>query len=91
MSDYDDFEAESGPWIVLKNGSTFDEAEDCEIAYLTKRGDGQLFKMNRYFLEGNSIGHMFEKVDIDEIKHISLRKIIKFYFENNEEEKDPMS
>lgn len=91
MSNFDDndsFEADSGPWVVLSDGSTFDSAEDCEIAYLTRRGDNEVFAQNRGWTSGP--GHVFDAADTLEIYSIPLRKIIKFYFENNAEEKDPM-
>lgn len=83
-----DFVAERGPFIVLSDGSIFDDALDCEIAYLTRLGEREVIdNQNRGWQSG--IGTHFDAVDPLEVYSIPLLEIIRYYFDNHPE-KDPM-
>jgi len=90
MSRADDLEIESGPYVVLSDGSLFDDALECEIAYLNKAGDEEVLDIqNRGWNLGDGPGAHFDSAEPDQIYSIPLREIIRFYFDNHPDE-DPM-
>lgn len=90
MTRENDLEVESGPYIVLSDGSTFDDALECEISYLSRTADKEVIEIqNRDWKSGDSPGTHFDSADPSEIYSISLRDILRFYFENHLNE-DPM-
>tara|TARA_B100000700_G_C14918605_1_gene795934 strand:+ start:952 stop:1203 length:252 start_codon:yes stop_codon:yes gene_type:complete len=81
--DFDDIH--DGPFVVLSDGFNFDYAEDCEIAYITKKGYESLEQQNgRNIIQG-----YFDVVEVDDIHSVRLSEILKFYFENHPD-LDPM-
>ncbi len=90
MSRNDDLEIESGPYIVLSDGSLFDDAFECEIAYMSRIAEDEvLITQNRGWKSGDGPAAHFDAAEPDQIYSIPLREIIRFYFENHPEE-DPM-
>jgi hypothetical protein len=90
MTRENDLEVESGPYIVLSDGSTFDDALECEISYLSRNGDEEVIEVqNRSWASGDLPGTHFDSADPGDIYSIPLREILRFYFENNPNE-DPM-
>jgi len=90
MSRDDDLEIESGPYVVLSDGSLFDDALECEIAYMSKAAEEEVLDhQNRGWSSGDGPGGHFDAAEPDQVYTISLREIIRFYFDNNPEE-DPM-
>jgi len=85
-----DLEVESGPYIVLADGFTFDDALECDIAYLSRRGEEEVLDVqNRGWNPGDAPGGHFDAADPGEIYAIPLREILRYYFENHPNE-DPM-
>ena len=85
-----DLDIDSGPYIVLSDGSTFDDALECEISYLTRSGDEEVIEIqNRSWRSGDLPGTHFDSADPSDIYSIPLRTILRFYFENHPQE-DPM-
>ena len=90
MSRENDLEIESGPYIVLSDGSTFDDALECEVSYLSRTGDEEVIEVqNRSWVSGDLPGTHFDAADPSDIYTIPLREILRFYFENHPDE-DPM-
>ena len=90
MSYDNSLEFESGPYVVLSDGSTFDNALDAEITFLTKTSHKEIFQV-----QNKGIGHAFtapgyhfDAADPAEVYTISLNKILSYYFEHHPEE-DP--
>jgi hypothetical protein len=85
-----DLEFESGPYVVLSDGSTFDDALDCEISFLTKTSHKEIFQVQNKGI-GQAFtppGYHFDAADPAEVHTISLNKILSFYFEHHPDE-DP--
>lgn len=90
MSRKSDVEVESGPYIVLSDGYTFDDALECDVAYLSRRGEEEVLDVqNRGWSVGSGPGGHFDAADTGDMYSIPLREIIRFYFENHPNE-DPM-
>ena len=90
MTRENDLEVESGPYIVLSDGSTFDDALECEISYLSRNGDEEVIEVqNRSWASGDLPGTHFDSADPSDTYSIPLREILRFYFENHPNE-DPM-
>ena len=90
MSRHYDFEIESGPYIVLSDGSTFDYAYECELSYMSRAASSEILDVqNRGWHESSGPGMHFDSAAPEDIYSIPLREIIRFYFENKGEE-DPM-
>lgn len=90
MSYDTDLEFESGPYVVLSDGSTFDDALNCEISFLTKASYKEIFEVQNKGL-GQAFtppAYHFDAADPAEVYTISLNKILSFYFEHHPEE-DP--
>ena len=91
MSRDRDVEVESGPYIVLSDGFTFDDAYECDISYLSRRGEEEVLDVqNRGWTIGSGPAVHFDAADTDDMYTIPLREVLRFYFENNPD-KDPMT
>lgn len=87
MSFDDDLEMESGPYVVLSDGNIFDDAEDCEIAFLSLQAhDEVIVRQNRNRLPSAGPGYHFDSANPTEVFTIPLREIIRYYFENHPQE-----
>lgn len=87
---YDDIEVESGPYVVLSDGSLFDDAFGCEIAYMSRNAEIKVLDVqNNGWEPSHGPGVRFDAASLDEIYTITLRDIIRFYFDNHPDE-DPM-
>ena len=86
-----DLEFESGPYVVLSDGSTFDDALDVEITFLTKTAHKEIFQVQNKGMGHafTSPGYHFDAADPAEVHTVSLHKILSFYFEHHPEE-DPL-
>ena len=85
-----DLEIETGPCVVLSDGSIFDDALDCEVAYLSSRGKEEVIEIqNRFWDPKEGPGSHFSAADPSDVYSIPLREILRFYFENHPNE-DPM-
>jgi hypothetical protein len=85
-----DLEIEAGPFVVLSDGSIFDDALDCEIGYLTRAGEEEVIQIqNRFWDPTDGPGSHFNAADPSDVYSIPLREILRFYFENHPD-KDPM-
>jgi len=90
MSRVGDLEVESGPYIVLSDGSVFDDAYECEISYMSRAAESEILDVqNRGWALGDGPGVHFDAAEPDEVYSIPLREIIRFYFDNHPDE-DPM-
>jgi len=85
-----DLEVEAGPFVVLSDGSVFDDALDCEISYLSRTGAEEVIEIqNRSWDYTDGPGSHFDATDPSEVYSIPLREILRFYFDNRPEQ-DPM-
>lgn len=81
-------ELESGPYIVLSDGSIFDIAFDCEVAYMNLIAENEIIKVqNRGQEPGDGPMGCFDAADPGDVYSIPLRDVLRFYFEHHE---DPM-
>lgn len=90
MSRHNDLEIESGPYIVLSDGTVFDAAYECEISYMSRAAEYEILDVqNRGWNYSSGPGMHFDAADPDDIYSIPLREILRFYFDNHPDE-DPM-
>lgn len=82
-----DLEIKAGPFVVLSDGSIFDDALDCEIGYLSRAGEEEVIHIQNRSLPGP--GSHFSAADPSDVYSIPLREILRFYLEHHPHE-DPM-
>ena len=74
-----------GPFVVLSDGYSFDYADDCEISYVSQKGQEALERQNGM----NIVSGVFDVVDVEDTYTVRLSEVLKFYFDNHPDE-DPM-
>jgi len=58
----------NGPYVVLSDGSTYDGAEGCIVAWLTDEGEEQLEEC-----------YEFKGVEFDDVAHVTLADLLDAY------------
>jgi len=81
-----DLELESGPYIVLSDGSTFDIAFDCEVSYMNRIAENEIINVQNRGRNTDTgpMGH-FDAADTGDVYSIPLRDVLRFYFEHHKE------